>query len=148
MPKFDASSVSDIEYDFTGWNGIRGSAYEGRPIDDKGSVPEPSRQMVSQTMTRVANAFKALDMDEVEETPEGIAQAMEKVSDEETFDRLGDELMATVSELCDGHPRRESLEALGWRKFMAFFGYVMGEMMSPEVEGIASRTTPKRLRSV
>jgi hypothetical protein len=137
MPKFDASSVSDIEYDFTGWN-----------IDDKGVVPEPSRHLISKTMKRVSEAFKMLDAGEVEETPEGIARAMEKVSDEETFDKLGDELLDAITELCNGSPRRESLEALGWRRFMAFFGYVMGEMMSPEVGNIGGSTTQKRLRSV
>lgn len=144
MPKFDASSVSDVEYDFTGFKSI----IDKQPINDKGIIPEPSRHMVSKTMTRVKNAFTALDMDDVEETPEGIAKAMEKVSDEETFEKMGDELIDAVTELCDGSPTRESLEALGWRRFMAFFGYVMGELMSPEVGNAGTRSTQLRLRSV
>lgn len=146
MPKFDASSVSDVEYDFTGWK----SVIDKQPIDDKGIVPEPSRDLVSKTMKRISDAFKSMDaMDsDVEETPESIAKAMNKINDEETFMKMGDELVDTIAELCDGSPRRESLEALGWRRFMAFFGYVMGELMSPEVEGRGSNATQKRLRSV
>lgn len=149
MPKFDASSVGEVEYDFTGWNGVKGSAFEGRPIDDKGVIPEPSRHLVSVTMSRVTQAFKSMDIaEDVEETPEGIAKAMEKINDEETFMKMGDELTEAIVELCDGSPRRESIEALGWRKFMAFFGYVMGELMSPEVGNAGSGNTQKRLRSV
>jgi hypothetical protein len=149
MPKFDASSIGDVEYDFTGWNGIRGSRYAGIPIDDKGAVPEPSRELVSTTMKRVNDAFQATELhDKAAETPEAIAAALQKINDEDTFKLLGDELMDAVSELCDGSPRRESLESLGWRRFMAFFGYVMGELMSPEVESGATKSTQTRLKSV
>lgn len=149
MPKFDASSVSDVEYDFTGWKGIKGSAYEGRTIDESGTVPEPSRQLVAQTMKRVSEAFKQTELGDVGETPDEIAKAMEKVNDEETFEKLGDELLDAISELCDGSPSRQAMEALGWRRFMAFFGYVMTELMSPEVGNAGgSNTQGKRLRSV
>lgn len=149
MPKFDATSVGDVEYDFTGWKGVKGSAFAGQPINDKGVIPEPSRHLVSQTMSRVTAAFKSLDSNtDVDETPEAIAAAMEKINDEETFEKMGDELTEAMAELCDGSPSRESLEALGWRKFMAFFGYVMGELMSPEVDKSVSGNTQKRLKSV
>lgn len=151
MPKFDASSVGDIEYDFTGWKGAKGSPFEGRTIDDKGVIPEPSREMVSNAMKRVNEAFKSTDLagsTDDAQTPEGMAAQLQKINDEDTFRKLGDELLDVVSELCEGSPRRESLESLGWRRFMAFFGYVMGELMSPEVENGASRPTQPRLRSV
>lgn len=149
MPKFDASSVSDVEYDFTGWKGIRGSVFEGRSIEDSGAIPEPSPDMMSQTMTRITEAFKAMDMGEIEETPAAIADAMKKVDSEDTFSKMSDQLMGAIADLCDGAPKRESLEALGWRRFMAFVGYVMGEMMSPEVlKGDTGNTPAARLRSV
>jgi hypothetical protein len=148
MPKFDASSVSAIEYDLTGFTGCRGSVYAGQSIPDQGVVPEPSRDMVSAAMARVSKAFEAMDMGGVSETPEAIAEAMQKVDSEGVFAKLGNELIDTLVELCDGHPRRESLESLGWRSFMSFFGYIMGELMSPEKDNSASSATPARLRSV
>lgn len=148
MPKFDASSVGDVEYDFTGWKGIKGSAYEGVPIDDKGEIPEPSPDMVSQMMTRITGAFKKMNLGDVEETPGAVADALKKVDDEDTFKQMSEGLLGAIAELCDGSPRRESLEALGWRRFMAFVGYVMGELMSPEVLKSDTGNTQARLRSV
>lgn len=148
MPKFDASSIGDVEYDFTDWKGVKGSSLEGQVIDDAGVIPEPSRSLISSTMKRVSDAFKLAGNDDVEETPESIVAALETISDEESFEKLGDELFGAIGDLCDGHPRKESLEALGWRRFMAFFGYVMGEMMSPELQSGDTNSTQKRLRSV
>lgn len=148
MPKFDASSVSDIEYDFTGFTGCRGSVYAGRSIPDQGVVPEPSRELVSSMMARVSKAFEAMDMGNVDETPEAIAAAMQKVDSEGMFVKLGDELLDVICEICDGTPRKESLESLGWRRFMAFFGYIMGELMSPEKGNSGTSNTQARLRSV
>jgi len=148
MPKFSSESVSDVEYDFTGWKGVKGSTLEGQIIDDKGTIPEPSRQVISSTMKRMSEAFKLMGKDDVEETPEAISKALATVSDEEAFEKFGDELYTAIADLCDGSPRRESLEALGWRRFMAFLGYVMGEVMSPEVGNADTNSTPKRLRSV
>lgn len=150
MPKFDASSVSDVEYDFTGWMGTKGSVYAGVPIDDSGTIPEPSPDMVSQAMKRFSGAFKNVGIEEdVAENAQAVADAMKKVNSEDTFKLMADELMDALAELCDGAPRRESLEALGWRRFMAFIGYVMGELMSPEVlKSDTSTTQVGRLRSV
>jgi hypothetical protein len=148
MPRFDAASVGDVEYDFTGFKGTKGSIFAGVPIQDRGEIPEPSPDMVSRTMSRITGAFKKMDLGEIEETPEAIAAALNKVDDEQTFKLMADELLDAVAELCDGAPRRESLEALGWRRFMAFLGYVMGELMSPEVLKNDTSTTQGRLRSV
>jgi hypothetical protein len=147
LPKFDANSVSDVEYDFTGWNGIKGSVYDGIPIDDRGTIPEPSSDLVARSMGRMANAFKALDL-EIEETPQAVAEAMRKVNDEQSFQKLSGELLDVLDELCDGSPRKESMEALGWRRFMAFVGYVAGELMSPEVGSAGTDNTQRRLKSV
>lgn len=148
MPKFDASSVSEVEYDFTGFKGVKGSVFAGVSIQDSGEIPEPSPDMVSRTMTRITGAFKKMDLGDVEETPEAIAEALQKVDDENTFKLMADELLEALVELCDGSPRRESLEALGWRRFMAFLGYIMGELMSPEVLKNDTSDTQPRLRSV
>lgn len=148
MPKFDASSVSDIEYDFTGFKGCKGSPYAGVPIPDQGVIPEPSRELVSTLMARVSKAFEAMNMGAIDETPEAIAEAMQRVDSEGMFAKLGDELLDIINEICDGTPRKESIESLGWRRFMAFFGYIMGELMSPEKGNSGTTATPARLRSV
>lgn len=148
MPKFDASTIGDVEYDFTVWKGCRGSHYEGRPIDDKGIVPEPSRDLVSRTMKAITAAFKENDINNVDENPDSVVKVMEKLEDDAMFMKLSDELLDAIAELCDGAPTRDSLESLGWRRFMAFFGYVMRELMSPEVEKPSTNESSVRLRSV
>lgn len=152
MPKFDASSVSDVEYDFTGWKGIKGSPYEGRTIDEKGVLPEPSPTMVGQTMSRITEAFKSMDMSEAQadiQTHEQLHEALSKISDAEKFNAMSEELYGALGELCDGQPSEDALRSLGWRKFMAFLGYIMEQVMSPEVEGAGSNgTQDRRLRSV
>lgn len=148
MPKFDANTIGDVEYDFTSWKGCRDSHYEGQSIPDKGIVPEPSRDMVSRTMKAVSAAFKNTGVGDVEETPNAVVEAMEKIEDDEAFMKLSTELLDAVAELCDGSPTRESLESLGWRKFIAFFGYIMKELMSPEVGLNATNESHNRLRSV
>jgi len=148
MPKFDLSTVGEVEYDFTQMKGVRGSHYEGRFIEDKGIVPEPSRNLVSTTMQKVSEAFKQTGMEDVDDTPDSVSKAMEKIDDESVFIELSDKLLDAISELCDGSPSREALESLGWRRFMAFFGYIMKELMSPELSGTNGNASPTRLRSV
>lgn len=143
MPKFDASSIGDVEYDFTEFKSVIDRQY----IDDAGAIPEPSPDLVGRTMKRISEAFDAIDMKDVGDTPEEIGKAMKKIDDEQTFLKMSDQLLDAIAELCDGAPRRESLEALGWRRFMAFTGYVMSELMSPEVSKQDTGSTRKGLRS-
>jgi hypothetical protein len=151
LPKFDAKSFEDVEYDFTG---IR-SAIDGEYIQDKGVVPEPSRQLVSATMKAISKAYNELnppDKDKGEEevgsTPDEIAEAMEKLDDNESFEKMADALVGIISDLCQGHPTPESLNALPWNRFMGFFGYIMENLLSPEASAPGTNDTPARLRSV
>lgn len=143
MPKFDASSIADCEYDLTG---IR-SVHTGEYIQDKGVVPEPSRQLVSSTMKRISAAYRDATGEEVDSTPDAITEAMQEAEDE-TFEHMSDALLEVIADFCQGHPTKESLDALPWPRFMAFFGYIMENMLSPEVSAPGSNATPKRLRSV
>lgn len=143
MPKFDASTIGgDIEYDFSKWSG------------PAGVVPEPSRGAVSRMMKEVSSAFKevglrdenaddgSLQMDEVVNT-------MTKVEDEdeEMFELLANKLLDSLAKVCGGSPSREVLEALPYRPFIGFFGYVVGNLTNPE--GTRSGTqNSRRLRSV
>lgn len=147
MPKFDASSIADVEYDLTGIRGV-----DGEYIQDKGVVPEPSRQLVKDTMRKVSQAYNenvAKDKDEeIEDTPDAVAEALEMLDDSEAFDKMADALVDAIKEFCQGHPAPESIDKLPWPRFMAFFGYLMENMLSPEATSAATKNTPKRLRSV
>lgn len=129
MPKFDASSVSSLEYDFTSWG-----------VNDRGVIPEPTRALVNACMRQVANAFKELgltddedDNDNGDMSVERVTSTINKIDDEAVFEALADRITDTVAQLCQGKPSYESLAALPHRPFMAFFGWLMGEVMSPEV---------------
>jgi hypothetical protein len=146
MPKFDVSSVADVEYDFTGIRGIGGEY-----IQDKGVVPEPSRDLVNATMKRISAAYnenvaKKPD-EEIESTPDAVAEAMQTLEDDD-FGAMSDALLEAIVEFCQGHPMRESIEQLPWPRFIAFFGYIMENMLSPEASAPGMNATQKRLRSV
>jgi hypothetical protein len=147
MPKFDASSVADVEYDLTG---IRGT--DGDYIQDKGVVPEPSRELVKATMRKISAAYNENvakdDSEEIGETPDEVAEAFSNLDSDEAFDKMADALLAAITEFCQGHPSPESIERLPWPRFMAFFGYIMENMLSPEASSVGTKATPKRLRSV
>lgn len=160
MPKFDAESVGDIEYDFTKWG-----------IKDKGVVSEPSRAAVNTMMKEVQVAFKELDLAVPDDNPQAIASAMNSIEDEDIFEKMTAALVDSIAKLCGatyeestvldgesgaevkvkewsgGSPTHQSLDTLPYRVFMAFFGYIMNEVMSPEASKPGtntSRITPLR----
>lgn len=142
MPKFDANSIGGaLEFDFSTWNG------------PKGIVPEPPRSAVNKMLKGTSKAFRELGIgdnaeDEKDMTPQEIADTMEKVEDDETFEKLNEALLEHLAELCAGSPSREQLEALPYRPFMGFFGYLMGNLTNPEGSSTGTNSSPKRLRSV
>lgn len=142
MPKFDAGSVSAIEYDFSGFKDDN-----GLPIEDKGSVPEPSRAHVNQVMKQIQAAFKEMGFDDVD-SPEDVSSRMNRIEDEDMFEKMTEKLVGLISDLCGGSPSYESINRLPYRPFMAFFGYLMGEVMSPETSKPATNPSQNRLRSV
>jgi type I site-specific restriction-modification system R (restriction) subunit len=147
MPKFDASSIADVEYDLTGIKGTN-----GKYIQDMGVVPEPSRQLVKDTMKKISQAYNekvAKDSDEeIGDTPDEVAKAFSQLDDSEAFDKIADTLLEAITTFCQGHPSPESIALLPWPRFMAFFGYIMENMLSPEASSAGTQATQKRLRSV
>lgn len=146
MPKFDVSSVADVEYDLTGVRGVNGEF-----IQDKGVVPEPSRKLVGETMKRISAAYnenvaKQPD-EEIESTPDAVAEAMQKLEDED-FEAISDALLEAIVDFCQGHPSRESIEQLPWPRFIGFFGFIMENMLSPEASKPDKTKSTQRLRSV
>lgn len=153
MPKFDSGSLGgDLEYDFTGY---------GHP-EIKGVVPEPSRFAAKRFFKEVQGVMKSLDIapDKERDTtsPDEIVQVMNAVDDEEMFDKLTEGITDALARLCGGQetpegwvggsPTHSQLTALGYRPFMGFFGYLMGNLMNPELQAPATKNSPVRLRSV
>ena len=147
IPKFDASAISDIEYDLRGFTDENGNS-----IDDHGSVPEPSVNAVNQMMKDVQKTFKELGLAEKDAPDstsfEEISKTMQEIDDDDTFLKMNEMLKAALADLCDGKPSAESLGKLKFRPFMGFFGYVMEEVMSPEASKPDTKSSRSRLRSV
>ena len=132
MPKFDAKNFEDCEYDFTGIK----SAITGEYIQDKGVVPEPSRQHVSATMKAISKAYNELNPPEegekeIGDNPAEIVEAMEKLDSDESFEKMANALVVILSDFCNGHPTSENFDVLLWNRLMAFFGYIMENMLNP-----------------
>jgi len=154
VPKFDGESLGgDLAYDFTAY---------GHP-DIVGVVPEPSRFAAKRFFKEVQQVFKTLDIapdKEAESTsPDQIVEVMNAIDDEEMFDKLTDGITDCLAKLCGGErsdsgdwsggsPSHKQLTALGYRPFMGFFGYLMQNLMNPELQAPATTRSPVRLRSV
>ena len=164
MPKFDGESLGgDLAYDFTAY---------GHP-DIVGIVPEPSRFTAKRFFKEVQRVMKDLDLlkdedkDKDTASPDQIVAVMNEVDDEEMFDKLTDGITDCLARLCAGEevpdssapdegktvwiggsPSHAQLTALGYRPFMGFFGYLMQNLMNPELQAPASKASPVRLRSV
>ena len=153
MPRFDGSSLGgDLQYDF--------SAY-GHP-EVVGVVPEPSRFAAKRFFKEVQQVFKKLnvakDPDADTTSPDQIVEVMNKIDDEEMFDKLTEGITDALARLCGaefqndtwmgGSPTHKQLTALGYRPFMGFFGYLMQNLMNPELQAPVTTNSPVRLRSV
>lgn len=164
MPTFNGNSLGgDLAYDFTDY---------GHP-DIKGVVPEPSRFAAKKFFKDVQTVMKSLSLVDENEgdqaSPDQIVQVMNAVDDEEMFDKLTDGITDCLARLCGaeelpdstvigdgtgktvwigGSPSHAQLTALGYRPFMGFFGYLMQNLMNPELQASVTNNSPVRLRSV
>jgi hypothetical protein len=141
MPKFDSSSIGgELDFDFTKWGG------------KAGTVPEPSRPAVNKLMKKIQSDFKKLGMvgeeDDESTTPGEIADRMNKIDDEELFETMANNITDAVAELCGGTPSLKELQALPYRPFMGFFGFLVGNLMNPEASKPGTNNSPRRLTSV
>lgn len=139
MPKFNADSIGgELEYDFSRWGG------------PQGVVPEPPRFAVNKMLKGVNAAFKDLGLIEEDNedtiTADGVADTMNKIEDEEIFEKLQDRLLEVIAEVCAGSPSREVLEKLPYRPFQGFFGYLVGSLTNPEASTPDTKNS-RRLRS-
>lgn len=153
MPKFDGDSLGgDLAYDFTAY---------GHP-DIVGVVPEPSRFAAKRFFKEVQQIFKSMNVaksDGDTTSPDEIVEVMNAIDDEEMFDKLTEGITDALAKLCGaeqddnggwsgGSPSHKQLTALGYRPFMGFFGYLMQNLMNPELQASATTRSPVRLKSV
>ena len=156
MPQFDGSSLGgDLAYDFTAF---------GHP-EIVGVVPEPSRFAAKRFFKEVQYVMKSLNVAKSEgdtTSPDEIVEVMNAIDDEEMFDKLTDGITDCLARLCGaelkgegedaqwvgGQPTHKQLTALGYRPFMGFFGYLMQNLMNPELQASGTKNSPVRLRNV
>lgn len=157
MPKFDGDSLGgDLAYDFTAY---------GHP-EIQGVVPEPSRFAAKRFFKEVQQIFKSMNVAKSEgdtTSPDEIVEVMNAIDDEEMFDKLTEGITNALARLCGGEeeagpstanvwvggsPTHDELTALGYRPFMGFFGYLMQNLMNPELQASATTRSPVRLKSV
>lgn len=154
MPKFDEASVGgDLDYDFSkmGQPGV------------SGTIPEPSRIAVKKFFKNVQAAFKDLKLVDNsapdQASPDSIVQTMNSIDDEELFDTITEKITENVAALCGGErdedgkwsggsPTYDQIVALKYRYFMMFFGYIMENLMNPELSRPGTNRSQVRLTSV
>jgi hypothetical protein len=146
MPKFDEESIGgELEYKFTKW-------LDEKFKDRVGVVPEPSRPAVNALMKKVQGNFKEMGLvdesDDDSTTPSEIADRMNKIVDDDLFEKMATKITEAVAEVCGGKPSLETLMALPYRPFMGFFGFLVGNLMNPEASKPVTSTSPRRLTSV
>ena len=172
MPKFDGDSLGgDLAYDFTAYGhpDIVGVVPEPSRFAAKRFFKE---------VQTVFKSLQLVEEDDDSDTasPDQIVAVMNSVDDEEMFDKLTDGVTDCLARLCGGEevpdstvinvgdgpyntnsqgtvwiggsPTHAQLTALGYRPFMGFFGYLMQNLMNPELQAPATTRSPVRLRSV
>lgn len=137
MAKFGAHSVSSIEYDFSKWNG------------PKGSVPEPSDAAIKQFFKAVKEAASKLDdvnATEIEDNPEAVSGMLESLNEDSLFE-IADDIADAIGEMSNGQPSSGQVKALPFRVKQAFFGFLMGEIQAPEGSSGGTTTSLRAVRS-
>lgn len=115
--------------------------------------------MVAETMKTVSVIFKEMNVKDADgnelgdsPSPDQIANALSAIDEDDEdsnkFENMTDSLVEIIADFCQGHPTMDSLDALAWPKFMAFFGYIMENMLSPEASVPGTNSTPRALKSV
>lgn len=169
MPKFSASSIGGkVEYDFSDWGGPSGSIEEPSRIAVKRFM-----QGAQQVFKDLGLREDKEDDDEDSISPNDLVETMNEIDDEEVFDKLTEGLLGEIAVLCGakrtetetgeknaegfpvtkvkyegGSPSYMTLEALPYRPFMGFFGYLMENIMNPELSRPVTTQSPRKLRSV
>lgn len=142
MADFDAGSIIEgISYDFTAYGG------------GKGAIPEPTsaqlhrfqRHMVEsgrreQERVMAINRWQ-LQVQAANREGEPAPPMPAMPSDEEQ--RVVEDLDAeALADVCSDHPSKEEILKLPSRVLRAFYGYVTGHFLDPNVSTVAMRRSP------
>lgn len=120
MAQFTIEHLEALEYDFTGFPANSGGKCKG-----KGTIPEPTKQMLLDYAEAIRTMFSAENLSDL--TDEEIANAAEKDLDERS-----DRLLEATSTLCSGTPTKDQLQDLPPRILRAFMKWVYREIADPE----------------
>jgi hypothetical protein len=170
VPKFSGSSIGGkVEYDFSEWGGPAGVVEEPSRIAVKRFM-----QGAQQVFKDLGLRDDKEDEDgEDSISPNDLVETMNEIDDEEVFDKLTEGLLGEIAMLCGakrieretpsevggempttevtyegGSPSYAVLTALPYRPFMGFFGYLMENIMNPELSRPVTTQSPRKLRSV
>lgn len=137
MAGFDASSVEEIDYDFTNIvkDEDRGEGY----CSGKGVVPEPSTKRLQQFQRSLLEYTKERMSEDSENGDRDIQKeliaALEAIEREEEERETMAEILAALTK---GSPSKEQIDDLPPRYFTRFFQYVY-EGVSPEASSAVTR---------
>jgi len=109
----------------------------------KGVVPEPSsdqirafRRAIGEWMQVVMGSVADMaGVDATKLTPQAMMDTLSKflnAGGDEKADKLDDELMHAMADLCSDKPSIADLELIGYRGQQAFLGWLMGTFLVPE----------------
>ncbi len=159
MAMFNGASVGTVEYDFADF---------GMP-EESGFIPEPSRHLMSDVMNEIQEVFRKVRGEDIDpDDLDDVREALDRVGDEYSrgmdIGEMTDALVIPVARLCGNVPQYETqtidgeeqdvlvswdesggkpsftaIDKLGFRIFLAFMGYVMEQMTSPEASSAGSR---------
>lgn len=140
MPQFDAGNV------------VEGLDYTFRPyVDSSGTITEPSDKQLGDFMSGLkklmASGKDDIGLGKVSD-PSDPQQMMAAIDDLEPdeFVRVMSEFARLHAELCGGHPSQADIMALPLRRRILFFGWLQGEVMSPEPAPGAGKAQVVNLR--
>jgi hypothetical protein len=127
MPGFNAATV------------VEPLDYRLEPFVQKhGRIKEPSDRQIADFLEGLKGAMKLADEAlpgaetlDTEADPAAMLAVLDQLSGDALV-RVLDELTGLYATLCSGDPSKEDLLALPLRHRTAFFGWLMGEVVSPE----------------
>lgn len=126
MPSFDAGAVVEaLDWDFT-----------KAGVKAKGAVPEPTDAAIGRFLDGLkklyAEAQKSLTAElPADASPDQMLDALNQLSGD-SFVKFMADTAGLFAELCSNKPDKETLLALPLRVRVAFYGWIQGEVISPE----------------
>ena len=126
MPAFDAAGLADsLEWDFGPFG-----------VKKKGVIPEPSDRQIGDFLDGLKSLFEA-SRDLLPEqlagdaTPEAMLEAMSQVTGDKFVTMMAD-IAGLFAQLCSSKPDKDTLLEIPLRYRVTFYGWVQGEVFTPE----------------